>query len=363
MKIGILTFSSAYNFGAVLQCYALEYCIRQLGFDVEVIEYVPEYLATKRPRIGLRTFVNRHPWKCPSIIRKIRKNQERFDLYKDFEKRYSKRSEAICTCEELRDLVTKYDYVVVGSDQIWNKKYNGNDEAWFGAGMTNKRPQWITYAASAGDPDFTQDELCDLKKRLETFSAVSVREKSLERIITPLLGNEIPHATVLDPSLLASEKAWEKWFAPIASEPYLVTYQAREDDNVFRIAKEIAIQTGAKRIIPLDFYNNNRKYGLNTNNYSPSDFVSLIRNATCVITTSFHGTAFSVICGTPFYSLRLNDGADERINNLLSQLELKHRFINKNETPVFSSMDYKNVFKLLSDLRADSLQFLKDNLR
>lgn len=363
MKIGILTFSSAYNFGAVLQCYALEYCIRQLGFDVEVIEYVPEYLATKRSRIGLRTFMNRHPWKCLSIIRKIRKVQNRFDLYKDFEKRYSKRSEAISTCEELRDLVTKYDYVVVGSDQIWNKKYNGNDEAWFGAGMANSKPQWITYAASAGDPDFTRDELCDFKKRLETFSAISVREKSLERIITPLLGNGIPHATVLDPTLLVSEDAWETWFEPIMREPYLVTYQAREDDNVFRIAKEIAIQTGTNRIIPLDFYNNNRQYGLYTNNYSPSDFVSLIRNATCVITTSFHGTAFSVICGTPFYSLRLNDGADERINNLLSQLDLSHRFIDKDDTPAFSPVDYKSPFKILSNLRTDSLQFLKDNLR
>ena len=363
MKIGILTFSSAYNFGAVLQCYALEYCIRQLGFDVEVIEYVPEYLATKRPSIGIRTFINRYPWKSFSTVKKIQSIQERFDLYKDFEIKYSKRSKTISTCAELKKIVNKYDYVVVGSDQIWNKRYNGNDEAWYGGGMANMNPKWITYAASAGDPDFTQEELLILKNKLETFSAVSVREKSLESIIEPLLRNGIPHATVLDPTLLVTEDAWEKWFEPILSEPYIITYQAREDDNVFRIAKDIAIQTSIKKIIPLDFYKNTQEYGMKTFNYSPTDFVSLIKNATCVITTSFHGTAFSIICKTPFYSLRLNDGADERINNLLSQVNLKQRFIDINDTPVYSSIDFSDSTKRLSELRFDSLQFLKNNLK
>ena len=68
MKIGILTFHSAYNFGAVLQCYALFSTLTELGHNVEVIDYRPNYLATQKETFLWYTFINRSPWKLTERV-------------------------------------------------------------------------------------------------------------------------------------------------------------------------------------------------------------------------------------------------------------------------------------------------------
>ena len=166
---------------------------------------------------------------------------------------------------------------------------------------------------------------------------------------------------VLDPSLMVDEHIWEKWQKPLINEKYILVYQARQDDCVYRIANDIAIQLNAK-VFTVDFYNNNYKFGAKLKVVSPAGFVSLVRNAQCVVTTSFHGTAFSIINKTPFYTLRLNDGADERSYNLLSSIGLNDRFIDKNSTIQFTSVNFDIPNKKLSELRKQSQLFLTKHI-
>lgn len=362
MKVGILTFSSAYNFGAVMQCYALFQTVKSLGHEVKVIDYEPSYLATKRPKIGLRTFINRKPYNFIKNIKKIHERQVYYDGYKNFEKSYFEITDLVTTNEKLLQICNAFDCIVVGSDQVWNKKYNGDDDAWYGlGGKTEKKLKWITYAASAGDPNFNEEELEILKSRLFRFSAISLRESKLEDIVKKVVP-EIYSKTVLDPSLLADPEIYNNWLSPIIEEPYIVTYQARESQYVFDLSKDLAKKLGIKRIIPIDRYQSVVKNGYSFPHYTPSEFISLVKNAKCVVTTSFHGTAFSIIFNTPFYTIKLNDGADERSENLLKQTGLMDRFIEVGCVVDFSLPDFNFANKELGVLRQNSKQFLIENL-
>lgn len=353
MKIGILTFSCAYNFGAILQCYALQEHLRLMGQEVYVINYRPYYLESKKPKIS------RHNVR---YLRRFLLHRSSFISYEHFIDKNLKLTNVANSETELFQIISSFDYVIIGSDQIWNTTYNGHDPIWLGrfSSTLNRKPHIIFYAASAGDAVFSASELFSLKKQLLYFDAISVRENKLRQ----KLENMFPYKNidvVLDPSLMVDEYIWEKWQKPLINEKYILVYQARQDDCVYRIANDIAIQLNAK-VFTVDFYNNNYKFGAKLKVVSPAGFVSLVRNAQCVVTTSFHGTAFSIINKTPFYTLQLNDGADERSYNLLSSIGLNDRFIDKNSTIRFSSVNFDLPNKKLSELRKQSQLFLTKHI-
>lgn len=262
---------------------------------------------------------------------------------------------------EVRKEILPFDYIVVGSDQVWNPRYNAHDVTWYGLDGCSS-PRWITYAASAGSTEFTQEEQLFLKNKLSNFCHISAREPFLRDMVQSLLSKERDVPIVLDPSLLAEPSIWDRWEKPIEKDEYILTYQARESDDIFRIAREISKQLGNIKIIPIDFYPNVKKNGYKRYIASPSDFISLIKNARCVITTSFHGTAFSILCKTPFYTIRLEDGADGRAANLLKQVGLSNRMLHKQEQPKFESVDFNTAHERLVEYRKYSLNYLKHSL-
>lgn len=361
MRIGILTFHSAYNFGAVLQCYALFATIKSLGYNVEVIDYKPSYLASMRETYKRHTFINRTPWLLFDRIKSIKNSQKFYDLFHDFIRREITLSQSCFNPVNLKQVIKGYDHVVIGSDQVWNKKFNGSDSSWYGWDGDSREVRWTGYAVSAGKCDFSKDELTNMQILLEKFNAIGTREAELAKIIKNIYSGNVN--LVLDPTLLAHPNIWHKWFSPIIDGDYILTYQARECDDVFRVAKDLSHQLNANKIIPVDFFQNVLVNGFETYICSPPDFVSLIKNAKCVVTTSFHGTALSLIANTPFYTLKLDDGADGRSLNLLESVGLKERFIAKDCSPVFSPIDFTEVNEKLDILRKYSLDFLEVALK
>lgn len=357
MKIGILTFHSAYNFGAVLQCYALYSTIEQeLGYDVEVIDYRPPYLATKRPQFHWKTFINRRSWKFAERIAAVKKAKCHYDKFEEFSN-VNLCLSPVCESEgELKEICNRYDCVVVGSDQVWCRKYNGNDDSWFGLD-TSKELKWVGYAVSAGHTQYDSETLRTLVRR---FDAIGARELGLYNTLASCIKSNIAH--VLDPTLLAPYSLWEKWHSPVLKEPYILTYQGRESDYTFTLANDMAKQLGVKKVVPVDFYSNVKGNGFETYVCSPNEFVALVKNASCVVTTSFHGTAFSVILGTPFYTIRLNDGADGRAQDLLDSINLSDRMVDVNSEVKFSTYDTVTVHDILNRLKEHSLKFLKTTL-
>lgn len=354
MKVGILTFHSAMNFGAVLQCHGLYKTIKQLGHDVSVIDYRPPYLYVPRPEVGKKEMLI-HPIRSYKKYKRTTFWRERYDKFFKFQKKEWKTTSVITDTNNLKKITNTFDVIVVGSDQIWNESLNGNDQPWYG--FTDSKAKWITYAASAGDANLSDKSKKLLQNTLINFSSISVRETRLADIISCIsTENQIP--VVLDPTLLADHKCWKKWTQPIIEEDYIVVYQARPNDNTFRIAGAIGEQINVKKIVVLDVHKNVKRLGYDTYNASPQDFVSLIANCRCLVTTSFHGTAFSIICQVPFYTLRLNDGADERSTHLLTQLQLGTRIIDSDSNPKFSIPDYSSCNETLSRLRVEALDYL-----
>ncbi len=361
MKVGILTFSCAYNYGAILQCYALQEFLKETNYDVDVLNYRPSYLETRKPKLSLSLFFS-----SP-----IRFFYYLFRVYPRFLDSYSKfqyfcesnllLTEKLIDGSQLSKKSELYDYILIGSDQVWNEKFNGNDKNWYGEFVReDSKTKLISYAASAGDANLSEEKKEYLEKVLNSFFAISAREIVLKKQLQELLKKEI--SFVLDPTLMTNPDVWKKWYAPIRKDRYILVYQARENNNCYRIAEHISKELNAK-VIGIDNCSNTiKRYGASCS-FGPSDFVSLIKNSLCVITTSFHGTAFSIITNVPFYTLALNDGADERCASLLGSLNLLERLIDKDSTPDFKLIDYSSINYKLNKLRNNSQSYLKNNMQ
>ena len=360
MKVGILTFHAAHNFGAMLQAYALQEQMRINGHEPWIINYIPEYIASKRPTLQKWMFTHGRALQTIKYYFKImRKAKKSYDKYKYFAHEHMKLTNICNTHEDLSNICKYFDCIILGSDQIWNIKFNGKDYVWFGEGFKGKL---ILYAASAGDKVLDKEIKNILQKKIYDFSAISVRESHLARQISNI-EPKLKISFVLDPSLMVNPKIWYKWQIPIRTDKYIVTYQAREDENVFRIATEISNQIGHEcKILNVDFWNSSFRKGVEKAIVSPSEFISLIHNSQCVITTSFHGTAFSIINKVPFYTLHLNDGADGRSEELLNKLDLTERLVDKTASPKFTRINYKHISTKLDILRKASQDFLNVNI-
>lgn len=361
MRIGILTFSAAFNFGAVLQCYALYSTLQDMGHQVKVIDYKPTYLAAYKPVWGIRDWLNPHISTIYSRRHEYKYWRKIYDGYNKFEHNYMAMTSPCYTSTEVKEITSRFDYVIVGSDQVWNTKYNNFDTIWYGDSNSSSGTKWISYAASAGavlEDKFSKKAFNSI---ISNFDSISVREADLRDTLQRMTSKRIE--LVLDPSLLPDLNLWEEWSAPILASRYIITYQARKSDTIFKIARHISKLLGDIKIIPIDLWDNVKTNGYETFIANPLQFISLIKNATCVITTSFHGTAFSIALGTPFYTLRLNDGADNRVENLLKGIGLSNRLISYDTLPAFENIDFTDSWKCLKTLRQSSFSYLYNSIQ
>lgn len=353
MKIGILTFHRAKNYGAMLQCYALSSFLKSMGFEVGVLDYRPDYLAGAGDT-GIA-------WKIKKYIRffiywMLSKCEVRqADGFESFVSRH-------LTIWPLSDSVT-LDAIVCGSDQIWSTNICGKlDPVFFGEVAVKPSCKRISYAASNGNVALEAGEEKDFLGLLSGFDAISVREKSLKDY---LKSKQVDARWVLDPVLLAGRQMFEPIVSPVRQKrPYVLVYELTHLDATYELAHKIArslraevlVMGGGMGAFSLNGVKN--KQGL-----SPAQFVSYFKYASCVVTTSFHGTAFSILYEKPFYSMRMNSAKDDRILSLLSELQLMDRSVARADEVQFSWVNYELVNKKLETLRQDSRDFLINALK
>ena len=185
---------------------------------------------------------------------------------------------------------------------------------------------------------------------------MSVREDALQQLLQPLTGKSI--SQVLDPVLMAPPQIWDSFSSDKDSvEKYVVVYQVRNHPDTLRIAHHIAAQIGAKVKVLVAWVEFRPAKGTDQT-ATPEAFVDFIRNAACVVTTSFHGTAFSVVFNRPFYTVQLNDGWDTRSQSLLASLGLEDRIVDVTSSPKFTAVDYSSANQRLEKLRHTSQEYL-----
>lgn len=326
MRIGILTYHCAHNYGAVLQCYALQEYLKSLGHEVCAVDYRPTYL-----KYGLFIWYNwlsLNPIKCvKKILRQLRSFKLQYKRFNAFERFIHRRLNVKSI--NLQSVHNDIDCFIFGSDQIWRKNNNQFDPIYFGEFKAAQGHKLISYAASMGLDKLSETEKGQISKWLKNFSTITVREISLKQLLSPLTDKKIE--VVADPTFLLSQQEWGKIAkAPNTSKPYVLIYQVISNPLADEIAQTAARKLNAEIIEIASKIDNRPNTHHTVCTASPEEFLGWIMNARFVVTTSFHGTAFSVIFNKAFVSIKQNKPSDLRIESLLNQFQLINRFIDVN---------------------------------
>ncbi len=358
----IFTFSRSYNFGASLQAFSLQRAIRMLGSECKIIDTRSdeeikghiEYRKDIKGRIlNIFTYLNR---------KKILKGKESFNSF-NYSCKDRLRLPAIKGVPEVKKIEAMgqlADVYIVGSDQVFSpmmmsKLYFLQFNTW--------KAKCISYAASIGISEIPKDKEKIMKKYLEKFDTVSVREESGKVALQPFINKEIQ--VHLDPTLLTEKENWEreeKEYAPLAGKKYILAYFLYRPADMNKQLRNIHKETGLP-IILIDTSAFRNIYHQNiVLDAGPQEFLWLIHHAEMIITSSFHGTVMSIIYGKPFVVYN-NPATPARIEQLLNLTGLQKHWI-KNGTKLkrsdfdVSEREIETAYRLIEKEKEKSLNYL-----
>lgn len=359
MNIGIITYHTAKNYGAILQCYALQYVLsNNLKYNAKVINYTPSVFGNYFPNPKKFWNIKSNKMKIFYLLKWIfRKNQTEKETSK-FEKLSSFINNRLNLTTEIHkdnlpSLNDEFDIFVTGSDQVWNLEMTERDTAFL---LDFAKKKKISYAASAKLSSLTRQDIELLKKHLPTFSHVSVRE---EDVCNYLKSIGINAECDIDPTLLLERSNWEQLIenTSIDLSNFVLIYYVNAPDCLVKKAFEYA-QTNGLKVVSLNRLNTSLDY-YDYSDASIEEFIVLIKKANCVFTTSFHGFAFSIIFNSDFFFETPNNSKNnnQRLLHLSAQLGVEKQCIQFNEN-LKINIQWEKVNNILQELRKDSIQRL-----
>ncbi|CQR70528.1 Polysaccharide pyruvyl transferase [Sporomusa ovata DSM 2662] len=360
MRVAMITYHRALNYGAVLQAYALQQTIKSLGNSDRDVCKLLDY-------------------KCPAIEdmgvlvhwdKRIIKDLIKYIPYSKVMESKKKRFAAFVSNHldvqkldnnDLKSINDYFDVFITGSDQLWNYSVCGDDDTYFLNFVEDERKKY-SYAVSLGMLKSFEQYEQRIKKNLHGFSCISLRENICgEKLST--LGCAI--RADIDPTLLWDTEKWEEEFLLENTEgEYILIYCVAPPRELIEIARKLATQTGLKVVFLTDLIAAKYKYHDFTIKYGqgPEDFLALIKNAQYVLTTSFHGAVFSIKFHKKFYAEIENlNGHNDRISGLLEKLDLaectdKNFLLAKKEV---TPEKWEQVDQAINSLKSDSLNYLR----
>ena len=387
MKIGILTLPLSSNYGGILQCYALQTVLERMGHEVVVLDRASAApsagLVIRRCGSVLKCLVRRYilgqkniailsPWSQTYLIDKSRLTD--CSVLLKFVRKHINITRPLRSSEALLKRVKrqKLDCLIVGSDQVWRECYSPFlTDCFAGFFPPDDKMLKITYGASFGtSKNPISEQMLETCKRLSSrFDAISVREKSAVGLVEQYFGK---HAElVLDPTLLFDAEDYvierSKSACPVTVEQdTLVSYVLDTDGQKAKIANDVACELGLKESF----------MGLSPkkSDGSPDKMIPVqswldnFRNASFVVTDSFHGCVFSIINRKPFIAIVNHSRGADRFVSMLSQLGLEGRMVNDYEefnarrSELIAPIDYAEVYSKLQKLKAHSLGYLSGML-
>lgn len=297
-RVAIITFHNAINYGAILQCYALQnYIERKFNCKVDILDYQPRYFQKV-------FFDPMKPWTAYGIKNKIKAVAKCILLRTEMKNLSRKHKELhrfirdkLHLCPMGKAKKNSYDVYIAGSDQIWNLELLGNDTTYLlDFVQTGKK---ISYAASFKISDVDSYAAKAYEKYLSSFDHISVRESDLQKYLKSQL--DINATCVLDPTLLINSQFWqaETSSKPLILDKYLLLYYVNPPEHLIERAFSYA-ETHNLVIVSLNTLRGKKGY-VNCSGATIEEFLNLISHAEVVFTTSFHGMAFSIIFEREFY--------------------------------------------------------------
>lgn len=373
MNIDILTFHFVSNDGGVLQCYALQTFLEKQGHQVQVIDYRPSYHAVRYTAVKNPFAYTRWYWRrfrnSGVVTRTIRagksfarclylntRQDERRNaqVFDQFIRDNLHLTEQYKSLEQLRKCPPQADAYVVGSDQLWNPDLLDFefDPAYFLDFGDSAIPH-VSYAVSTGK-QLNAKELFQLGRLCGRLSAVSIREYNEELI--QAVGRDI-HVCI-DPTLLLSAEDYASVEgAQTETEPYIFVYGFEDTDEIHQ-AVEKAVEKYHCRVVN-GCPHRIRLQGdtVDVRALAPDSFLTLVKNACCVVTNSFHGTAFSIIYQKDFITVP-HKTRGGRMTELLTKLGLRSRLWGDRTFSLDGTPDYDAVGRQLERQRQHSAEYL-----
>lgn len=331
-NIKTITFHNAYNYGAMLQTYALQSKIKNLRYETEVINFLSEKLE-KDYEVKFFNFSNGVK-KFISSLTSYSIRKKRAEIFEKFLREKIKLTEKrYLTIEELRKDSESFDICITGSDQVWNPAIVYSPAYFLDFG--NKKMKRISYAASFGQEKILKEYEEKVGEHLKKFDYISVREKSGINLVKELSGKYA--VQVLDPVFLLSKNEWRKLENNIVKDfgledGYILIYSMEKNPLVMEIAEKLKKYLNKPIVVIHSSYGIMtqieilKSKNINIPVAGPQEFVTLFANADCIVTNSFHGTAFSIIFDKPFLSVP-HSTRNTRLQSILELLKLEKRFV------------------------------------
>lgn len=363
MKIKTITCHDVYNAGASLQAYALTAYLRQLGHDVEIINYKPDYLSNHYAlwNIGNPRYdkpLLREAYLLAKLPQRLKartsRRKKEFDLFTAnmlpvTEKRYSSNA-------ELKADPPEADVYFAGSDQIWNPFFqNGRDPAFYLDFVPDGKVS-ASYAASFATDSVPPQWQGQLKQWLSELDFISVRESSGLNIVRDMGISDA--VQVLDPVFLLDAAQWQSVETDLdIHEPYLLVYDFDRSPEIAGFVKRAAVKHGWKiySILPCEYCD--RCFS----EEGPQAFLYLIRNASFVVSNSFHATAFSLIFHKQFAVFNRREEINTRMRDLVCLAGVEERLIAGDDGQI-CDMDYGLINKKLEEAITQSKAFIQNVL-
>lgn len=373
MKVGILTLKLHSNFGFLMQSYALQTIVRRLGHE-------PYHFYIKEEPISL--------WKkAELLVKKAIKNVcfgEHFKLFPYYPTAEDYAFKDKNTWRFIHDNISltpyipslttehtnkipKYDSYIVGSDQVWRREFT-DDILCYYFNFVQEDKKRMSYAASFGTDtiSYSKRKLNLCKDLLNKFDLVTVREDDGVRICKEYFDHDA--IKVIDPTLLLTSDDYEKLIdvneTSLSQEAYVFVYLLRPTEEKTNFVEKFSREKGIKvvNIMPKML----EKVGKGRINEcvfpSISTWLKGFKEASYVITDSFHASVFSIIFNKQFFVINDKIGGVTRIPSLLNMLNLNDRYANVYK-PDLEEIDYDSINKILLDKRNEAINLIKTFLK
>ena len=327
MKIGILTFHRGNNYGGILQCYALQQVLRQLGHSVEVIDYHPggggslfkrlyAKYATADSISGLLAslhdfMVKRNNLQYDKIL-----NEASVSEFDKFRSKYINISEPLDANTIGEYANTHYDLIITGSDQVWTSLFD-EPMAYMIDWMPNYCGKRMSYAACSAHKTLRGSQKKKIRECLSKFDLITVRDKTTQVLVKTILGTA--PQIVPDPSLLYS---YDEFKTEEVRDPYILTYvlgdeiEGWHDVALQKIRQQVGDLPVYAIAIPCNSHDIVKNADKVYETLSPEQWVDMFYHARFVYTDSFHAIMFSLKLEKPFVAYYRNQVRSSRLIDL-----------------------------------------------
>ena len=359
--VGILTFHRAVNYGAVLQAYALQQTLNEIGIPNEVIDYRCSFIENHYdPKPSVSPIHVKHFLKEVLQIPVKKKARDHFD---EFLVRNLQMSKAVDR-QGLEGIATQYDTIITGSDQVWNLAVTGEDTA-YALDFASEAVRKISYAASIGPAEVNERYWAKLAPCLKKYDTISVRERVAKQTVE-MISKQYVEVDV-DPTVLQSVEKWDAVAqkSELNYKNFIFMYIMQPSDILYDAAKTLA-QKENLQIYSLVMVDNPQKLGIDVRGAKIEDFLWMIKHARYVVTNSFHGLLFAIRFHKQFY-WSFQQGkhmSNPRFDMLIEQYGIDCRCCHGKQLELPNQMiDYEKVDAVLKQQCERSIRHLKNSIK